>query len=95
MKHPAIYIMASGIDGVLYVGVTSDLIKRVYEHRQGLADGFTKTYHVKNLVYFEQHETMEAAIYREKRLKKYKRAQKIALIVKENPDWRDLYADLV
>lgn len=95
MKQPAIYIMASGADGVLYVGVTSDLIKRVYEHQNGLADGFTKKYRVKRLVYFEQYEMMEAAIRREKRLKKYKREQKIALIVKENPDWRDLYADLV
>lgn len=95
MKQPAIYMMASGRDGVLYVGVTSDLIKRGYEHRNGLVSGFTKKYHVKKLAYYERHETMDAAIHREKRLKKYKREQKIALIVKENPDWQDLYLQLM
>ena len=95
MKQPVVYIMASRPNGVLYVGVTADLIRRVYEHRNALLDGFTKRYHVKTLVYCEQYDSMESAIQREKRLKKYKRQQKIALIEKENPDWRDLYKTLV
>lgn len=97
MKRPyiAVYIMASKRNGTLYIGVTSHLIKRGYEHRQGIIEGFTKKYGVHKLVYFEPCETMETAIHREKRLKKYTRKAKIALIEKFNPKWDDLYETLV
>jgi putative endonuclease len=95
MKQPCVYIMASGWDGTLYVGVTSDLIKRVWEHKNDLIEGFTKTYRVHSLVWFEQHETMESAIQREKALKEWKRAWKIELIEESNPKWRDLYDTLL
>ena len=87
MKNYYVYILSSKRNGTLYTGVTSDLIKRVYEHKNGLADGFTKKYNVHNLVWFEKHESAEAAITREKQIKKWKRAWKLKLIEKENPDW--------
>ncbi len=87
----AVYMMASGRNGTLYIGVTSHLIKRVYEHKTHAVDGFTKTYNVDKLVYFELHETMQAAIHREKRLKKYTRAAKLKLIEEQNPEWNDVY----
>lgn len=90
----AVYIMASMRNGTLYIGVTSYLTKRVYEHRTHAVDGFTKTYGVTQLVYYEMHEAVESAIHREKRLKKYSRAQKLALIVKNNPEWRDLWSEI-
>ncbi len=90
----AVYILASQKNGTLYIGVTSNLVKRVYEHKQELADGFTKKYGVKQLVYFEMCDTMEQAIHREKRLKKYTRQQKLALIEEENAEWKDLYEDI-
>jgi putative endonuclease len=93
-KQFVVYILASKKDGVLYVGVTSNLPKRVWEHKNKVADGFSKQYNVINLVYYEMHETAQSAITREKRLKKYKREQKIALIEKENPEWEDLYEKL-
>jgi putative endonuclease len=86
-----VYILASQLGGTLYIGVTNDLVRRIYEHRHGLADGFTKTYEVHRLVYFEQFDQIEFAILREKRLKKWKRAWKIRLIEEHNPDWVDLY----
>jgi putative endonuclease len=89
-----VYILASGLNGTLYIGVTSNLVKRVWEHKENLVAGFTKRYGVKNLVWYEVHEEMEAAIVREKRLKKWNRAWKIKLIQKTNPRWRDLYADI-
>jgi len=82
-----VYIMASRPNGTLYIGVTNDLVRRVYEHKEGLADGFTKRYGVKTLVYFEIHETAEQAIQREKTLKRWLRDWKIALIEKDNPYW--------
>lgn len=88
-----VYILSSECYGTLYVGVTSHLVKRVWQHREGQADGFTKTYHVKRLVWFEVHGDIMAAIAREKQLKKWKRAWKVDLIQKTNPDWRDLYED--
>ncbi|MEC9268863.1 MAG: GIY-YIG nuclease family protein [Pseudomonadota bacterium] len=94
MKQPCVYILASDRNGTLYVGVTSDLPKRIWEHRNGVAEGFTKKFGVHRLVYAESHETMEAAILREKRVKEWKRAWKIALIEKANPQWRDLYDSL-
>jgi putative endonuclease len=83
--------MASGLRGTLYIGVTSDLIRRVYEHREGLLGGFTKTYGCKRLVWYAPYEIMTEAIQREKSLKRYKRDWKLNLIDRENPDWIDLY----
>ncbi|SHG09709.1 putative endonuclease [Desulfacinum infernum DSM 9756] len=93
-KQFYVYILASRKNGTLYVGVTSDLKKRVWEHKSGLVEGFTKKYGVKDLVYFEVHESAEAAITKEKRIKKWRRKWKIALIEKENPYWQDLYENL-
>ncbi|RDE05811.1 GIY-YIG nuclease family protein [Sphingomonas aracearum] len=92
--HPAIYIMASGRNGTLYVGVTSNLPRRAWEHRTGVIDGFTKRYGCKLLVWFEAAETMEAAILREKQLKGGSRAKKLALIETMNPRWQDLYEQI-
>jgi putative endonuclease len=94
-KYFYVYIMASKQNGTLYTGVTSDLIKRVWEHKEKLADGFTKKYDVTRLVYFEQFLDPENAIKREKRIKKYPRKWKINLIEKENPGWKDLYPGLL
>jgi putative endonuclease len=87
----AVYIMASRKHGTLYVGVTSELLNRATQHREGVMDGFTKQYGVKRLVWYEWHDSIEAAIHREKRLKKYKREWKINLIERDNPDWDDLF----
>jgi len=94
MREPIVYILASRPNGTLYIGVTSDLIKRVWEHRSNAVDGFTKRYGVHRLVYFEQFRSMMQAIEREKELKKWKRVWKIELIEKENPDWRDLWPEI-
>ena len=91
MKRPCVYILASAPDGVLYIGVTSDIYKRMAEHDQGLIDGFTKKYGVKRLVYYEYFETMPEAILREKRLKEWRRAWKVRLIKSMNPEWRNLF----
>ena len=90
-KVPAVYILASKPNGVLYIGVTSDLADRMAIHKQKLFDGFTKKYGVDRLVYYEMHETMDAAILRETRLKKWKRAWKVRLIEQMNPEWLDLF----
>ena len=92
MKQPSVYMLASRYNGTLYVGVTSDLIRRIWQHKNDLAEGFTRTYGVHDLVWFEQHQTMESAILREKAIKEWQRAWKIRLIEEGNPDWRDLYA---
>jgi len=89
-----VYILASKRNGTLYIGVTNDLAHRVWQHREGLLPGFTRTYGVKTLVYFEIFEDIRTAIDREKRLKKYKRGWKINLIQKDNVYWRDLYETL-
>lgn len=89
-----LYIMASKRNGTLYTGVTSDLPKRAYEHRESLVDGFTKTHGCKHLVYYEPHATMPLAIEREKRVKKWRRQWKVRLIEEHNPEWRDLFEDL-
>ena len=89
-----VYILANRQRGTLYVGVTNDLVRRAYEHREGLVDGFTKTRGVKMLVFFEPHDDIEHAIAHEKRLKRWRRAWKVQLIELTNPDWRDLYDDL-
>ena len=94
-KQPCVYILASRRNGTLYVGVTSGLVKRVWEHKNDLTEGFTKRYRVHMLVWFEQHETMEAAISREKAIKEWKRRWKLELVEQLNPEWRDLYSEIV
>ena len=94
MKQPAVYILASCRNGTLYTGVTSDVVKRVWQHREGLADGFTKRYGCKLLVWFELADTMDVAIAREKQIKGGSRAKKLALIEAANPEWRDLWEDI-
>jgi len=89
-----VYILASGKDGTLYVGITNDLIKRAYEHKQEQIEGFTKKYRVNRLVYYEQTEDVRVAIEREKRIKKWKRDWKVELIESTNPNWCDLYDEL-
>ncbi len=90
-KQPCVYILASKKNGTLYIGVTSNLIQRVWQHKNGQAPGFTKKYNVHILVYYEQHENMASAITREKQMKKWNRAWKIDLIERENPQWEDLW----
>ena len=90
-----VYILASKPGGTLYVGVTNNLVRRVYGHREGLAESFTKRYGVKMLVYFEAHDTIAAALQREKNIKHWSREWKIDLIVSNNPDWRVLYDEIV
>lgn len=89
-KQPAVYILASGRAGTLYIGVTSNLPGRVHQHREGLIRGFTSRYGIRFLVWYEGHETMEAAILREKQIKKWNRAWKLVLIEERNPFWDDL-----
>jgi putative endonuclease len=86
-----VYILASAPNGILYVGVTSDIIRRIYEHRNGLVPGFTKKYGVKLLVYFERYEDIQTAIQREHNIKHWSRTWKVRLILKDNPEWKDLY----
>lgn len=95
MKQPCVYILASKRNGTLYTGVTSDLIARIWQHKQNLVEGFTKKYHVHALVWYEVHEEISAAIAREKAIKKWNRAWKIEMIEKANPEWRDLYDEIV
>ena len=93
-KQFYVYILASKRNGTLYLGVTSDIVKRVWEHKNGLVEGFTKKYGVKNLVYYEIHEDAQNAIKREKQLKKWRRSWKLELIEQKNSEWRDLYVDI-
>ena len=93
-KRPCVYILASGRNGTLYVGVTSDLATRVWQHRSSAVDGFARHYRLHRLVFAEFHETMADAILREKRIKKWRRAWKLELIEGQNPQWRDLYEEL-
>jgi putative endonuclease len=93
-KHPCVYILARSSHGTLYTGVTSDLPARIWQHREGLVAGFTQRYGIKRLVWFETHKTMESAILREKRIKRWLREWKYALIHEHNPTWRDLAEDL-
>ena len=94
MKAPCVYILVSKRYGTLYIGVTSDLVARVWQHKNDVVEGFTKKYRVHLLVWYEQHETLESAILRETAVKAWKREWKFALIEKSNPDWRDLYAEI-
>ncbi len=94
-KQPAVYILASKRNGTLYIGVTSDLVKRIWLHKNNMVEGFTKRYSVHLLVWYELHESMESAITREKRLKNWKRQWKLKLIESSNPEWQDLYHRIV
>jgi len=93
-SQPAVYILASKRNGTLYIGVTRDLVRRVWEHRNDVVGGFTRRYRVHRLVWFELHEDMTAAITREKQLKKWKRAWKLRLIEEANREWSDLWDDI-
>jgi putative endonuclease len=94
-KQPAVYMLASKRNGTLYIGVTNNLQKRAWEHKNDFAQGFTKRYGVHRLVYFELCEDMMSAIRREKQMKKWNRAWKLELIEKQNPAWRDLWEEIV
>jgi putative endonuclease len=93
--QPCVYILASARNGTVYIGVTSDLVKRVWQHKNDFVEGFTKQYGVHTLVWYEVHETMESTIAREKALKNWHRAWKIRLIEESNPEWLDLYEKLI
>ena len=95
MRQYYVYILASKRNGTLYIGVTNNLLKRVYEHRNDFIDGFAKKYHIHNLVYYEVYSDITDAINREKRMKKWKRQWKIELIEKTNPQWREVYSDII
>ncbi|WNC71220.1 GIY-YIG nuclease family protein [Thalassotalea psychrophila] len=95
MKHPCVYIMSNYKNGTLYIGVTSNLPRRIAQHKQKVVDGFTKKYDLNKLVYFEQHSTMENAIYKEKQMKKWNRQWKINKIIEQNPEWLDLHQNIV
>jgi putative endonuclease len=94
-KQPSVYLLASSKKGTIYIGVTSDLIKRVWEHKNNVVEGFTKTHNVHLLMWYEQHTDMTAAIKREKSIKNWKRDWKISLIEEQNPEWEDLYESLL
>ena len=94
-KQPTVYILASHRNGTLYTGVTSNLVARIWQHKNDVVEGFTKKYSVHTLVYYEVHEDMQSAINREKQIKQWKRSWKLALIEKQNPTWRDLSDALV
>ncbi len=95
LKNYYVYILASKRNGTLYIGVTNDLMRRVYEHKNDFVEGFTKKYRVHMLVYYEQHENAESAIQREKHLKFWHRKWKIRLIEETNPEWQDLYDEII
>ena len=95
MKQPVVYIVANKRNGTIYTGVTSNLVKRVYEHKYGLVAGFTKKYNCKLLVFYKIHEIMYTAITREKQIKAGSRKNKVKIIESANPKWRDLYQDIV
>jgi len=95
MKLPCVYILANRKAGSIYVGVTSNLPKRIREHKNNILKGFTSKYHIHNLVWYEVHQEMKSAISREKKLKKWRRDWKVKLIERANPNWLDLYSDIV
>jgi putative endonuclease len=95
IKQPAVYILASKKNGTLYTGVTSDLVKRIWEHKNDLVEGFAKRYKVHNLVWYELHDNIDAAIEREKNMKEWKRAWKVRLIEENNLNWNDLYHSII
>ncbi|KQC10884.1 MAG: hypothetical protein APR62_01800 [Smithella sp. SDB] len=95
IKQLAVYILTSGRNGTLYIGVTSELVKRIWEHKNDFVKGFTKRYKVHNLVWYELHDSMDTAIEREKNIKEWKRVWKVRLIEESNPNWNDLYDSIV
>jgi len=95
MKAPTVYILASKYNGTLYIGVTSNLVKRIWQHKSNFVERFTNEYSVHLLVYFEQYDSIVDAIKREKQLKRWQRSWKIKLIEKNNPQWRDLYSEII
>ena len=94
MEQPSVYLLPSDRNGTLYVGVTSDLVRRIWQHRTHAVEGFTSRYGITRLVWFELHDLMESAIQREKRIKKWNRAWKMRLVDELNPSWRDLWPDI-
>jgi putative endonuclease len=95
MKNPCVYILAKQRNGTLYIGVTSNLSARIWQHKNKYVEGFTEKYDVNLLVWYESHETMESAIAKEKAMKKWNRIWKLRVIEQMNPDWRDLYEDIL
>jgi putative endonuclease len=95
IKRPAVYILASKKNGTFYTGVTSDLVKRIWEHKKDLIQGFTRRYKVHNLVWYELHDNMDVAIERERNMKEWKRVWKVRLLEKDNPNWNDLYDSIL
>ncbi|MDG1436466.1 MAG: GIY-YIG nuclease family protein [Rickettsiaceae bacterium] len=95
MKQPVVYIITNKKNGTLYTGVTSDIVQRIYDHKQGVIQGFTKKYNCKILVFYELHNTMYSAIEREKQIKGGDRRKKLLLIESMNPNWEDLYKDVI
>ncbi|MCX7111419.1 MAG: GIY-YIG nuclease family protein [Proteobacteria bacterium] len=95
MKQPAVYILASKRNGTLYTGVTGDLVRRIWEHKNNFVEGFTQDHQTHSLVYYELHGDMTAAISREKQIKKWNRQWKLRLIEKSNPEWRDLWQEII
>jgi putative endonuclease len=94
-KHPVVYLLAGSRNGTLYIGVTTNLVQRIWQHRNDVMKGFTQQYGVGMLVWYEQHATLEAAIVRERRLKKWNRLWKLRLIEEGNPEWRDLWEEIL
>jgi putative endonuclease len=94
-KEPAVYILSNSKNGTLYIGVTSNLVQRVFQHKHDLVDGFSKKYQTHKLVYYEIHASMESAILKEKQLKRWERQWKVRIINKFNPEWVDLYSELL
>ncbi len=93
-RQPCVYILASKRNGTLYTGVTSNLVKRIWEHKNNVVEGFTQKYSIHTLVWYEMHETMDTAIQREKNIKNWKRAWKLKMVEEMNPQWRDSYPEL-
>ena len=95
LKQPCVYLLANQRNGTLYTGVTSNLVQRIWQHKEGLVKGFSREYGVKNLAWYELHDTMESAIRKEKAIKNWRRSWKLNLIESSNPEWRDLYYDII
>ncbi|WP_043318650.1 GIY-YIG nuclease family protein [Microbulbifer sp. HZ11] len=95
LTQPCVYLLANQRNGTLYTGVTSNLVQRIWQHKEGVVEGFTREYGVKNLAWYELHDTMESAIRKEKAIKNWRRSWKLNLIESSNPEWRDLYYDIL
>ncbi|MCQ3829339.1 GIY-YIG nuclease family protein [Microbulbifer elongatus] len=95
LKQPCVYLLASQRNGTFYTGVTSNLVQRIWQHKEGSVESFTRKYAVKHLVWYELHDTMESAIRKEKAIKNWRRSWKLNLIESSNPEWRDLYYDIL